>query len=161
MKLIFCRFGFRSRTFTYMTFYQKAARFWWVIWSHLCRWSTHLNLSSRFCLFYTAPMSNVCQFKFCVLLWFDHIPVRPSGRASLQEKWGLPSDRVTMVVSRESDRTIGSTSETGYPWGPWSCSALHLVYPDAWNLRHRLRTGQTATDVWHPPAAPRFSNRTN
>ena len=44
-----------------------------------------------------------------------YVPVRPSGRASLQERWGLPSDRVTMVVSRESDRTIGSTSETGYP----------------------------------------------
>ena len=44
----------------------------------------------------------------------DFVPARPSGRASLQEPWGLPSDKVTMVVSRVSERTIGngSTSET-------------------------------------------------
>ena len=50
----------------------------------------------------------------------DFVPARPSGRASLQEPWGLPSDKVTMVVSRVSERTIGSTSEAGYPRGPWS-----------------------------------------
>ena len=32
--------------------------------------------------------------------------------------------------------------------GPWSWPALHSVYPGAWNLGHRLRTGQTATDDW-------------
>ena len=61
----------------------------------------------------------------------DSVPARPSGRASLQEPWGLPSDKVTVNASRESvkgpsvdtsteRRVIGSTSETGYPRGPWS-----------------------------------------
>ena len=43
------------------------------------------------------------------------VPARASGRASLQELWGLPSDKATMTVSRDSERTIGLTSETGYP----------------------------------------------
>ena len=63
--------------------------------------------------FITPQYPNGCRILRVVLV--DHIPVRPSGRASLQEKWGLPSDRVTMVVSRETERTIGSTSETGFP----------------------------------------------
>jgi hypothetical protein len=44
----------------------------------------------------------------------------------MQELWGLPSDRATVTVSKESmkvlsvdtsteRRVIGSTSETGYP----------------------------------------------
>ena len=33
----------------------------------------------------------------------DFVPARPSGRDSLQEPWGLPSDKVTMVVSRVSE----------------------------------------------------------
>ena len=54
------------------------------------------------------------------------VPAWASGRASMQELWGLPSDRVTVTVSKESlkvlsvdtsteRRVIGSTSETGYP----------------------------------------------
>ena len=44
----------------------------------------------------------------------DFVPARASGRASLQEMWGLSSDRVTMTVSRVTERTIGLTSKTGY-----------------------------------------------
>ena len=36
----------------------------------------------------------------------DFVPARASGRASLQEMWGLSSDRVTMIVSRVTERTI-------------------------------------------------------
>ena len=59
---------------------------------------------------------------FGTRVYGDFVPARPSGRGSLQERWGLPSDKVTMVVSRVSERTIGSTSETGY---------LLLEYPVA------------------------------
>ena len=59
------------------------------------------------------------------------VPAGASGRACPQEPWGLPSDKVTVNASRESvkgpsvdtsteRRVIGSTSETGYPRGPWS-----------------------------------------
>ena len=38
-----------------------------------------------------------------------------------------------MAVSTVMEGTIGSTSKTGYPQGPWSCPALHLGV--SWRLK--------------------------
>ena len=63
----------------------------------------------------------------------DFVPARASGRASLQEMWGLSSDRVTLIVRRVTERTIGLTSKTGYLEDPGrdQLCTMCTVYPDA------------------------------